>query len=757
MQLNQKLGQKTESTTGNGATQMRISKDGKKQIFQMFTSSIYSNPIGTVVREITSNCFDSHIEAGVNTPVLVKHTHDKTDDTHHVSFIDFGVGMSPDRVQNVYGVYFESTKRDNNDEIGGFGIGGKTPLAYKRSTGHGEGEYDNSFWVITRYNGTEYVYNIVEGEESPEIHLMHKEPTTERNGTEVRVPVRYQDVSTFEREIIRQLYYFENLVFEGFSDTVTNDYKIIRGKTFLYRGDDLGNKMHVCLGKVAYPIDYDVLGLHESDYRIPVAINVPIGDIGVVASREQLDYSESTIKYLKKKLEDVKEELRQMLAKQYDNVSTLEDYFKVKNQFGVLYLSDTMSVRVGDIIKASEIDYSNFKFSFMKMPNDRQLLDLLFTIKVYGARETKGYYRYSRNRNNFEQLDRSYEGLQKVQNVYFSETSFEELTLKRIKQAYLRNEHGRFYVITPNPEFRKSKVDDIFNMEFDPASKDGISFSTSLFEMQNQYIDIFRKFGQEYEKVVVPESFVIESKKPKLSEELKKSSIPVSLMRQSKMRIELKHLVDFRGKIFYGTSDDQYKLAKAYRTFSAMFGEDHVADSYQSYRSGYDKFGKKKGIMFIQLAKNNIKYMEYCKNAMPIDKFYYDIMFRKQEAVINYFKNYSLIEKYNNLNSLYRVRGFEKINAKWAKKIEMVREFVDKLKDEKWSDLRYHKEYFTPYVDFDNVPETAEEKRVKKALVDIEKLEKDNEPMLQWVRTPSYATDTLHDNQIEIIKKVMSF
>jgi hypothetical protein len=755
MQLNQKLGQKTESTTGNGATQMRISKDGKKQIFQMFTSSIYSNPIGTVVREITSNCFDSHIEAGVNTPVLVKHTHDKTDDTHHVSFIDFGVGMSPDRVQNVYGVYFESTKRDNNDEIGGFGIGGKTPLAYKRSTGHGEGEYDNSFWVITRYNGTEYVYNIVEGEESPEIHLMHKEPTTERNGTEVRVPVRYQDVSTFEREIIRQLYYFENLVFEGFSDTVTNDYKIIRGKTFLYRGDDLGNKMHVCLGKVAYPIDYDVLGLHESDYRIPVAINVPIGDIGVVASREQLDYSESTIKYLKKKLEDVKEELRQMLAKQYDNVTTLEDYFKVKNQFGVLYLSDTMSVRVGDIIKASEIDYSNFKFSFMKMPNDRQLLDLLFTVKVYGARETKGYS--WRRKNNFEQLDRSYEGLQKVQNVYFSETSFEELTLKRIKQAYLRNEHGRFYVITPNPEFRKSKVDDIFNMEFDPASKDGISFSTSLFEMQNQYIDIFRKFGQEYEKVVVPESFVIESKKPKLSEELKKSSIPVSLMRQSKMRIELKHLVDFRGKIFYGTSDDQYKLAKAYRTFSAMFGEDHVADSYQSYRTGYDKFGKKKGIMFIQLAKNNIKYMEYCKNAMHIDKFYYDIMFRKQEAVINYFKNYSLIEKYNNLNSLYRVRGFEKINAKWAKKIEMVREFVDKLKDEKWSDLRYHKEYFTPYVDFDNVPETAEEKRVKKALVDIEKLEKDNEPMLQWVRTPSYATDTLHDNQIEIIKKVMSF
>ena len=106
-----------------------MSQDSSSVVFRMFTDTIYSNRVGTVVREITSNCFDSHIEAGVNTPVVIRKTHDTTDDTHYVSFIDFGVGMSPDRVENIYGVYFESTKRDNNDEIGGFGIGGKTPLA----------------------------------------------------------------------------------------------------------------------------------------------------------------------------------------------------------------------------------------------------------------------------------------------------------------------------------------------------------------------------------------------------------------------------------------------------------------------------------------------------------------------------------------------------------------------------------------------------------------------------------------------------
>jgi HSP90 family molecular chaperone len=98
---------------------MRLSDKAQSTIFQMFTKNVYSNPIGTVVREITSNCFDSHVEAGTDNaknPVIIKHTVDTltTDEKeetvqHYISFIDNGVGMSPERVENIYGVYFEST------------------------------------------------------------------------------------------------------------------------------------------------------------------------------------------------------------------------------------------------------------------------------------------------------------------------------------------------------------------------------------------------------------------------------------------------------------------------------------------------------------------------------------------------------------------------------------------------------------------------------------------------------------------------
>ena len=199
MKINlKKLGEQAIETTTE-QTKMRLSEDASSMVFQLFTKNVYSNPIGTVVREITSNCFDSHVEAGVDSPVVIRKHKDGQTGTHYVSFIDYGVGMSPDRVKNIYGVYFESTKRVNNEQIGGFGIGGKTPLAYKRSTGQGEGEYDNSFYVITNYDGTKYYYCIYEGAESPVISELHKEPTTDRNGTEIQVPVFEKDKKVPER------------------------------------------------------------------------------------------------------------------------------------------------------------------------------------------------------------------------------------------------------------------------------------------------------------------------------------------------------------------------------------------------------------------------------------------------------------------------------------------------------------------------------------------------------------------------------
>jgi len=742
--------QQTEATTGT--KQMRMSDHAQSMVFQMFTKNVYSNPIGTVVREITSNCFDSHVEAGVkNTPVLIKKTYDNQTDTQYISFIDYGVGMSPDRVENIYGVYFESTKRGTNDEIGGFGIGGKTPLAYRRYTGEGDGEYDNSFFVITNYNGVKYYYTVFEGKESPEYSLFHSENTDERNGTEIRIPVLRRDVDKFEDELIRQLYYFEGIVFEGFSDRIENNYQIVRGKNFLYRGTEVDRHIHVCLGKVYYPIDFSVLNLPSYDYQIPIAIDVPIGKIGVTVSRENLDYSEQTIIYLKQRINDTIDELKTMLEDQYDNIQTLEDYFKLKENFGILKLTDHKSINIKGLIKPSEIDLTKFKYSAFKTPSSGVLFELFFNVKTYGQKETiRGW------NDRFERLKRNYEGILKIDNIFYSDD--DNFKIKRIKQSYLKSEYGRFYLIRKNNLVSKWKdICDVFNVHFDTMADftNSNTFKT-LLEMQEEYYEIVRNNATEYENVEVPEDFKTNYGKPKLTSDLLKTTIPVKLDNRDKERVKIKDLVDFNGKIFYGTPDDD-NLANTWRSlFETLYGYDKLADSYNRFHS---TFGSKKNVMIITVAKNNLKYMKYCKKAYPITQFYHRMIQRKEDQIIEQIKNTDIVDNYNNIDRFYKSDVFKEISPIWKNRVEKVESFLETM-NIYYTRIINYKTLLSNYIDFNNVQQTGEEKVVRKHIEGLEKMEAINYDTLDLIRIP-YNVEYMNENKkqtlIQILKSVMSF
>ena len=69
-------------------------------LFEMLSRAFYSNPIGSICREITSNCFDSHIEAKVDEPVIIKKGYDE--EGTYISFIDVGMGISTYRMKKIY-------------------------------------------------------------------------------------------------------------------------------------------------------------------------------------------------------------------------------------------------------------------------------------------------------------------------------------------------------------------------------------------------------------------------------------------------------------------------------------------------------------------------------------------------------------------------------------------------------------------------------------------------------------------------------
>ncbi len=761
-----KLGeQKVEST--NVSKRMGLSEDHASIVFQMFTKLIYSNAIGSVVREITSNCFDSHVEAGVNAPVRIKRWQNREDGTHYVSFIDYGVGMSPDRIENIYGVYFKSTKRCDNTQIGGFGIGGKTPLAYKRRTGLGENEYDNSFQIITNFDGIRYTYLIFEGTETPEWELQDEEPTTEHNGTEIRIPVLERDLDNFAKEMVRQLYYFENIIFEGFEDsyrynsTLTNQYQIVRGKTFLFRGTEYSEYMHICLGKVAYPIDYNVLNLNSNDYRLPIAVKVEIGEIGVNLSRELLDYSEGTIKLIKKRLEEVKAEVKELITKQYSNVQSLEDYFQVKNNFGKLNFPNGSSINVSNLVKQSDIDFSNFRYQFMKMPNDKQLFRFFFDTNSYGKKPKRS--RYSNNNYTF---DGGYDELQRNTNLLYVDGEFNR---KVVKQAYLKSIHELYHIIQLRDvadNSMRAEIAELFNVHLDKTVDDNgkpVAFVQSLVDMQEEYFSIVQKHASDYDALVIPDDFIIARKnKNVISKEMRRLTIPVKFIGgyRSKTRVKLDKLFNYNSYIWYGTQEEENQLRQIKNIYEAIFNKANVVVGYDTY---YDTFDARNGnvdkagsMMFIVLAEGNLKYMQYCKRAHKAEDFLRKVLYRKEDMVMTYFQTYGLIEKYREIDSLYKEERFKEVSAKWAQKVKDLQAIINAM-PEKGRDgsIGNVKTELEKYFDLNNVKMTPEQKKIAKQLDEILTLQANNEKILKYINMP-YRFKEADPELIEILKKVMA-
>lgn len=777
---------KIESTTES--KEMRLSEHAKSMVFQMFTKNVYSNPIGTIVREITSNCFDSHVEAKVNSPVLIKHFVDNSTETHYVSFVDYGMGMSKDRIDNIYSVYFESSKRVDNTQIGGFGIGGKTPLAYKRNTGLGQAEYDNSFYVITTYESMKYYYMIYEGEKAPIVSLLHEEETTDHNGTEVRIPVLEKDLNKFANEITKQLYYFENLVFEGFENytTITNEYKIVKAKTFLFRGNDLGTAMHICLGRVAYPIDYSALGLYSRDYALPFALKLEVGDINPTVSRESIDYSEQTIELLKRKLNEVVDEMKEIVRSKYDNIKTLEDYFQFKDKYGYYHFDGIeTSVNVRDIIDFHKLDLTNFKFNFMKMPNFSQLFNLFFKSKDYGEKKTR-YNKHNNNSTNYSIIN--------DKAVYYCPNGFNR---KVIKQAYLADIHNGYRIVTKKDDIFESEISQIFNVSEtalftyantldDNGNKTGLSmsgltdFAKEILNLKDEMSLILEKHLPDYEDIVVSEEFILERKNRRQKINYNGVNFSVSsfntnyLYFDSKYRVEFSILKRFKGKIYYCTSEDENVLKTYAIIFKQLFPKVNVQSisysggiddthSYGYYSNNPKDMIKKAKILFIKIAKSNLKYMNGLDNAKPIQDIVLDLFYRKFDQLESFLTYEKVFNAYNNLSSSYKHENISLISPLLHRKMVLIKKQIEIFKL-KTGGAEIDFINFTNMVVFKDLAKIKNVKvdknvaKLEKRIDDMKAIEAKNKEILEYVNISIkdiHRYDT--EIQVEILKKLMEF
>ena len=280
-----------QSGLKNESIGMSLDLDSAQVLMQMLSKNLYSDSIGSAIRECASNALDSHRRAQVQSPIVVKFGRN---DQYNYEFSveDFGIGLDDNDVKNIISKYGKSTKRDSNTELGMMGLGFKAPLAYA-----------SSFYFTCRKDGVERKYMMYEGEDTNSIDLIYENPTTEKNGVKVIIPVSRSDRWDFENKIKEQLAYFQNVYFDT-DNIVDNDFVIYRSETFQFSELSSDSNLHVCLDDVYYPLDFQKLGIDA--IQLPLGLRFTLSDgLFPTPNREALRYTSEAKATILNKISEV--------------------------------------------------------------------------------------------------------------------------------------------------------------------------------------------------------------------------------------------------------------------------------------------------------------------------------------------------------------------------------------------------------------------------------------------------------------------
>lgn len=319
----------TVETGGDGFEDQLFSIQDTGMIFDILRNKMYSNPIGAICREISCNARDAHREVGKQDVATEIYLPNSLEPFYKIK--DFGPGISPDRMANIFIKYTASTKRDDNLQTGGFGLGAKTPFSYS-----------DSFVVITRYNGVKYRYNaFIDPTKVGKMSLAGQEPTDEPNGTEIVIPVKSTDHTAFMNGTLQACKHWAVLpkVFGApidfsFGETIAEgkDWKIV-SKTKdknpnAYHNQYAAKEIKLIIDGVEYPLDLNQLKNYSNNNILSyitgdLFLYFGVGELSLAASRESVYLDKPTQKKISDCLDTVLTELKTNVVAKINAIPTL--------------------------------------------------------------------------------------------------------------------------------------------------------------------------------------------------------------------------------------------------------------------------------------------------------------------------------------------------------------------------------------------------------------------------------------------------
>jgi len=306
-------------TKSENFVESNYSIDATAKAFAILSDGLYSNKILAVVRELSTNAYDSHVAAGCAEKPFDVHLPTALD--NEFSIRDYGTGLSREDCMSLYTTYFRSDKTDSNDAVGCLGLGSKSPFAYT-----------DQFMVESFHNGNHMTFSAYKNEnDEPVFALLSEQPTNDPNGLRVSFATEAGDSTNFKYEAQNVWKYFvttpnANIDVEvdsqGDATMSGDDWKICNKANRGYAKNEL------VMGQIGYELDADQFegDVYDLLWRgHGLIIHANIGDVDITPSRESLSYNTRTKDFIHNKIKNILEEISTQTQQYIDDSPTLWD------------------------------------------------------------------------------------------------------------------------------------------------------------------------------------------------------------------------------------------------------------------------------------------------------------------------------------------------------------------------------------------------------------------------------------------------
>lgn len=250
----------------------------------------YASPMDAVIRELYVNASDSHRAAGQTRPVEITMP---TNESPFLVVRDFGLGMSPSDMVNVFTRPAASTKRSENTSTGGLGIGAKSPFTVA-----------DRFIVRSNKDGVAatLVMARIDG------HLMHLvneiSATDGGNGVEITVPIEVSKIEQWWKALSRVHFWWDKggaritnaelspVALPAWTERILEN-AAAPGAPAAVQNQGARSPM-VLMGQIGYKIPDGVLTSFQ-----PLVYVLPVGAVSISPTRESIVATDENREVLK--------------------------------------------------------------------------------------------------------------------------------------------------------------------------------------------------------------------------------------------------------------------------------------------------------------------------------------------------------------------------------------------------------------------------------------------------------------------------